>query len=309
MKLITNDVFRYNENKQAVVVLGMFDGVHKGHQTLIEKAKMIAQEKDAITFVYSFYNHPQSVLKPQDAPLNLMTPQEKIRFIASLGVDYLALVPFSFQLSEISAANFLDSIFKQISVKAIVAGFNYRFGAGAKGEKELLKARAAEFGAEAYIIDPVLYQGEPISSTRIRQALLKGNIVDANAMLGREYSIVGKIVEGKMLAREWGYPTANLQMENKVLPLNGVYLARVIVQGNAYNAVVNTGKNPTVENSGSHMEAHLLDCHKDLYGEQAKIYFIERVRDEIKFPSMDALKDQIAKDVAFARQFFLKFRA
>ncbi|MHB1315557.1 MAG: bifunctional riboflavin kinase/FAD synthetase [Christensenellales bacterium] len=309
MKLITNDVFRYNEEKQAVVVLGMFDGVHMGHQTLIEKAKVIARENDAITFVYSFYNHPQSVLKPQDAPLALMTPQEKIRFIASLGVDYLALVPFSFQLSEIPAVNFIDSIFKQISVKAIVAGYNYRFGAGGKGDKELLQKRGAEFGAQVHIIDAVVYKGEPISSTRIRQALLKGNIPDANAMLGREYSIAGKIVEGKMLARELGFPTANFQMENKVLPQNGVYLARVFVRGNEYNAVVNTGKNPTVENSGNHMEAHLLNCDKDLYGEAARIVFLERVRDEIKFPSVEALKDQIAKDVAFARQYFLKYRA
>ena len=309
MKLITNDVFRYNETKQAVIVLGMFDGVHKGHQQLIEKAKEIAIKDDAITFIYSFYNHPQSVLNPQDAPLSLMTPQEKIRFFASLGVDYLALVPFSFQLSEVSAENFIDSIFKQISVKAIVAGYNYRFGAGGKGDRILLQACSAEFNAEVYIIEPVLYKGEPISSTRIRQALAKGNILDANAMLGREYSIAGKIVSGKMLGREIGFPTANIQMENKVLPQNGVYLARVCVMGGNYDAVVNTGKNPTVDDDGIHMEAHLLDCDKDLYGQEARIAFLDRVRDEIKFPSVKALREQIAKDVAFAKQYFLNYRA
>jgi riboflavin kinase/FMN adenylyltransferase len=296
---------KLGENIKTVVALGAFDGLHRGHLSLIEKAVEQAKGRGCKTLVYSFLNHPQSVLNPSGAPLALMTFDEKIRMFDSLGVDYLALMPFSFQMAQIDPEEFLQKLAAQVVPVAIVAGFNFRFGRDGAGNAEFLEKFCVQNGIDAYIMPPVSEEGAPISSSRIRALIADGDMEAAASLLGRPYTVSGTVVAGKKLGRTIGFRTANLDYQPKLLPRFGVYVCYAYVLGKRYESVVNVGNNPTVSDKGKvFIEANLFDCEDDLYGLRLKLEFLHKIRDEQRFGSIDQLKDAIADSVACARAYF-----
>ena len=299
----TQDLFE----KDNVVTLGAFDGFHIGHQALVHQALDVANKNNYKTFVFSFLNHPQSVIKPQNVPLPIITYDEKLRICNAMGVDYLALIPFSLSFSQMTPEAFLDMIRVQYRAAAIVVGFNFHFGKQGAGNPQFLKEYCEKHNIEAHVVEPVLYGGQVVSSSRIRSCIMQGEMEEANAMLGRPYGITSKVLPGHQLGRTMGYRTANIAPGLKVLPQYGVYVTRAIVYGTVYQAITNVGTRPTVSDEAEvTVETHLFDCDIDLYEQNIRIEFLHKIREERRFESVEALKKRIALDVSLAKEYFTK---
>jgi riboflavin kinase / FMN adenylyltransferase len=294
------------------VAIGNFDGVHRGHQALVSAAVARARERAGTAVVLTFDPHPARVLAPARAPGALTTPAQKAELLAALGVDVLAVLPFDQELARFAPADFVSRIVAAcLSARRVVVGVGFRFGRGQSGDVPTLEALGAEHGFAVEAIAPVSQGGEPISSSRVRDALARGDVAAARALLGRAYPIDGEVVAGDGRGRTIGVPTANLASENEVLPARGVYAARCRVGqpfggAVAHPAVVNVGSRPTFGGTTTTIEAHLLDFDADLYGAPLRLSFEERLRDERRFPGVDALVAQIREDVARAREWLSK---
>jgi riboflavin kinase/FMN adenylyltransferase len=306
VKVLKNENTRIEEGRKTAVALGMFDGLHIGHMALIEKVKELAKEHNWLSAVYSFHNHPYTVLNPAQAPAQLLTPEEKLRCFSHTQIDYLLWVPFSFQLSGEDPEDFIKGMVERYDIAAIVAGFNYKFGSGSSGDADMIRKICKQCGVEAYIIEPVCFKGLPVSSTRIRRCLAEGELEDANAMLGRPYSVCGKIVRGKQLGRTIGFPTANIEAPVKTLPRFGVYATEASIYGKKHHAITNIGKNPTVSDQEGKVfiETSINNYDQDIYGSTLKIEFRKFLREEKKFGSVEDLKQQITKDIDQMLQHF-----
>jgi riboflavin kinase/FMN adenylyltransferase len=306
LKVFLNETtLRLGKDEKTVVALGAFDGLHLGHVSLIEKTVEEAKLRRCKALVYSFLNHPQSVLNPKSAPLALMTFDEKIRMMDSLQVDYLALVPFSFHMAQTPPEDFLDKLVSRLFAVAVVAGFNFRFGREGEGDAALLEEFCRQRGIDAYIMPPVSDGGIPISSSRIRSLVADGWMEEAERLLGRPYSVMGTVVAGKRLGREMGFRTANLDYQAKLLPRFGVYACYAYIMDRRYEAVVNVGENPTVSQEQKiFIEAHIFDYDGDIYGLRLKLDFLHKIRDEKKFDSVEQLREAIAESVRDAKAYF-----
>jgi riboflavin kinase/FMN adenylyltransferase len=299
MKVYTN-IDEFKDVKNPIVTTGTFDGVHLGHQKIISRLKDVAKEVDGSTVLLTFSPHPRMVLFPDDNELKLLnTLPEKIELLEKYGVDHLIVYPFTKEFSRLTSIEFVRNILvNSIQTKRLVIGYNHHFGRNREGSFEHLKEYGPLYGFEVEEIPAKDIDHIQISSTKIRNALLIGDVKTATTYLGHIYSLTGTVVKGKQLGRTIGYPTANLQITDtyKLIPGDGVYAVKVKHKNTFYGGMLNIGNNPTVEGKGKSIEVNIFDFDKMIYGDEATIYFIERLRDEVKFNNLEELKEQLAKD-------------
>lgn len=294
--------------KNAVVTSGTFDGVHIGHQKILNRLKEISSLSDGESVVLTFWPHPRMVVSEDSQGLQLLsTIDEKIALFEQLGIHHLVIIPFTRAFSELTSEEFIQQVLvSKIGTKKLVIGYDHRFGRNREGSFEFLKTNAPAYGFEVEEIPRQDIEDLAISSTRIRQALRSGQVSVARGLLGRAYSLSGTVVKGKQLGRTIGFPTANLQLHEdyKLVPCNGVYVIKAYYQGNAYPAMLNIGVRPTVDGTVRTIEAHIFDFNKEIYGEDLTLELLHYLRPEQKFDGLDALVAQIKKDQQNAIDYF-----
>lgn len=290
--------------KDAVITIGTFDGVHMGHKVILQQIVKHAKEAGGESILITFEPHPRKLIAP-DQPLKILTPlEQKLQLVLNEGVDHVVVAPFTQAFAGLSAEAYIkDFLVAKFKPKAIVIGYDHRFGHDRAGDIDLLKKYAATHSYTVYEIPAQLIEEAAVSSTKIRNAIQAGHVSEATQMLGRHYSITGTVISGAKLGRTIGFPTANVQPQDadQLIPEKGVYAVQLQWKGQAYNGMLNIGNRPTVSNELTlHIEAHLFDFNEDIYNEMVEIIFVQRLRDEVKFPSLDALKEQLQKDKAAA---------
>ena len=289
------------EKSPIYLAIGVFDGVHLGHQRVITQARNAAQQATGISVALTFDPHPIRVLRPDQAPVLLTSTAHKLALIQQLGVDAVVLINFDNAFATIPAENFIEQI---AFCRHVCVGTRFHFGHNRTGGSALLEKLAPRYGFTVTEIKPVLTpDGEMISSTAIRQHVLTGNLDRAAGMLGRPFSILGTVEKGDGVGRQLGFPTANLNSHHEAFPPDGVYATRVIVAGQTFTGVINLGRRPTFAGRSHQrvLEVHILDFDRDIYGQEIEIIFNRKLRDEQKFDSVAALQKQIAADIATAR--------
>lgn len=288
----------------SVIVLGNFDGVHRGHQKLLTTSLELAREKGLIAIALSFYPHPTSVLGKSKKPL-VMSRADRKNKMEEIGMDIFIEYPFTKTFAGISPDTFFTHILmEKLKAKVIVVGSNYFFGKDKKGDSNYLKHLGKLYDIEVCVIDTVMENGEIISSTHIRQLILEGAMEKAQELLGYPYTIVGHVAHGKKLGRTIGFPTINLVAEaDRVYPPNGVYATMVKVYNETYMGITNVGYNPTVGNTHKTIETHILGFDQQIYGEEVEVMFYSYLRPEQKFENINILSQQIAKDKEKAIKF------
>jgi riboflavin kinase/FMN adenylyltransferase len=286
------------------LALGVFDGVHTGHQAVIARAVDAAARDGGLAGVLTFDPHPIRVIAPAKAPTALLeTLNHKAQVMAKLGVQLFIPLHFDIEFAQMEASEFIEKL-TLAPVKTIAVGEDWRFGHHRSGDVNFLQQESIRRGFKLEAVTPVMHDGERISSTRIRQAIRDGNLVAAEQMLGRPYSVTGKVIEGQKLGRTIGFPTANLATGEAQLPPDGVWAVQALLpDGRDLPGVANLGLRPTVGGDSRSLEVHLLDFSGDLYGQELEIRFQKHLRPEIEFPSIDALRLQIQRDADEARQF------
>lgn len=299
MKVYTN-IEDFKDVKNPIVTTGTFDGVHLGHQKIISRLKDVAQKHQGETVLLTFYPHPRMVLFPDDNELKLLnTQQEKIQLLEQYGVDHLIIYPFTKEFSRLTSVEFVRNILvNSIHTKRLIIGYNHHFGRNREGSFEHLKEFGPIYGFDVEEIPAKDIDNIEISSTKIRKALQTGDVEMATSYLGHSYSITGNVVKGYEKGRIIGYPTANIVVQDKykLVPADGVYAVNVEVRGKFYGGMLNIGNNPTIEGKGRSIEVNIFDFNETIYGEDATIYFIKRLRDELKFAGLEELKDALAID-------------
>ena len=294
------DINNFTKVTKAVVTTGTFDGVHLGHMRIIDRLKEIAVKDKGEVVIVTFYPHPRMVLFPDDNELKLLnTQEEKIELLERSGVDHLIVIPFTKQFSRLSSVEFVrDIIANKIGTKKLVIGYNHHFGRNREGTFEHLKEYGPVYGFEVEEIPAIDIDDVEISSTKIRNSLLKGDVGMASLFLGHPYSLRGKVVKGKQLGREIGFPTANIEIGDnyKLIPADGIYAVSVEHGGEIHKGMMSIGKNPTVNGTSRTLEVNILNFNADLYGDMIKVNFKEWLRGEEKFTNLDELKAQISKD-------------
>ncbi len=289
------------------LAIGVFDGVHRGHQAVISTSTSHARSGNGTPLVVTFDPHPVKVLRPNDAPHLLTATQHKIALIRDLGVDHLLVINFDKKFAATPPEKFVEQLVAHSKpLSEICVGHEWSFGKDRRGNLDLLKELGARFHFDVVGIPPVKVSGAVVSSTAIRQAVEKGDFATAAVMLGREYTILGTVKAGEKLGKKLGYPTANLSAHSEQFPPNGVYLAEAWIQGVLYHGVVNLGYRPTVSGGRSErvLEIYLLDFNRDIYGENVEVRFVRYLRPERKFDNLEALVRQIDVDVQQARELF-----
>ena len=287
------------------LAIGVFDGVHRGHQAVISTSTSHARSGDGTPLVVTFDPHPVKVLRPNDAPHLLTATQHKIALIRDLGVDHLLVINFDKKFAATPPDKFVEQLVAHSKpLREICVGHEWSFGKDRRGNLGLLKELGAQFHFHVVGIPPVKVNSAVVSSTAVRQAVEKGDFATAAVMLGREYTILGTVKAGEKLGKKLGYPTANLSAHSEQFPPNGVYLAEAWIQGVLYHGVVNLGYRPTVSDERSErvLEIYLLDFNRDIYGENVEVRFVRYLRPERKFDNLEALVRQIDADVQQARE-------
>ncbi len=302
MKIYRN-IADFKPEKKVFLTVGTFDGIHFGHQKIIDSLKSLANEEDGESVMLTFSPHPRLVLFPENNNLKLInTLDEKINRLESSGIDHLIIYPFTKDFSRISALEYVrDFLVKEIKVSTLIIGYDHQFGRNREGNFEYLKELSELYGFDVKEISAQDINDINVSSTKIRKAIELGDIPLANEYLGYTFPLKGKVIEGKKLGNTIGFPTANLLIEDKtkIIPKPGAYVVYVEVDGNRYKAMLNIGKNPTIDESEQEkIEVNLFDFDGNLYQKTIKVEFIERLRDEVKFDSLDALKNQLRLDKA-----------
>jgi riboflavin kinase/FMN adenylyltransferase len=287
--------------RPVLAALGTFDGFHRGHQAVVARLREEAARAGGEAVALTFDPHPLTVIAPPTEPFLLSTLEERVGFFAEAGVDTLVVVRFDQALRALSASEWLDRLHTRLGVRHLVVSSTHAFGRDRQGTPALLEAWSRERGVGLTVVAPVRDGGEVISSSGIRARLREGDVRTAASWLGRWYVVGGPVVSGDRRGRQLGVPTANVQVPPvKVLPGRGVYAAYATVEGTTYRAAVNVGVRPTFGDGALAVEAHLLDAELDLYGRVLGVAFVRRLRDEVRFPSVDTLKAQMAEDLAAA---------
>ena len=304
---VVNNISDIPKGRPVVLATGCFDGVHPGHAKVIQTAKELAEQCGGALWIYTFSPHPAKVLSPLTAPKLISTPEQRRRCFEVLGVDGAVEVPFDRTCAAVEPERFLTELKGQLPALAgIVCGTDWSFGAGAAGKKEQLETFCEQHGLRAVAVPPVMFDGERISSTRIRRLIANGNIPRAERLLRHPYCITGVVVEGRRIGRELGFPTANLLPDNELLPADGVYAATTqYAIGNTQHeklSAVFIGTRKTFNEPEPVIEAHLLDFSGDLYGQKLALRLIRKLRRVISFPSRAALIEQIKADISEVRR-------
>ena len=288
---------------KTVLALGMFDGMHIGHKKLIDTAVLLARHNRLTPAVFTFSNHPQELFGGKVA--RLMQNDERLAAFKKLGVELVTEVEFTRELSSMQPDRFVDLLKEKMDPKIIVAGFNYTFGKAKKGNAELLKKLALERDIGVAVIPPVLSAKQPVSSTRIRELIEKGDVSAVQLLLGRQYTLRGIVEEDRRIGRTIGFPTANIAPDPaRAIPPDGVYISMAGVDGEILPGVTNIGTNPTVGGRKRTIETNIFDFDRNIYGKELTVYFVKRLRPITTFSGLDELKAQIAKDSAQARRYF-----
>lgn len=291
--------------KESVVALGNFDGIHKGHQQLINKAVELAKQKGISSVVFTFSNHPLNVLKGKTVVKNIIDLNEKAHVLEEMGVDFMVNINFTDHVMKSSPEYFIKKfLVNNLHMKHAVCGFNYSFGYKAEGTPELLVELGNELGYEVTVIPELRVDGSTVSSTRIRQLIAEGDMLEYFECVGRLYRIEGKVVEGNKIGRTIGFPTVNLSLsDDYALPLNGVYVTKTYVNNVQYKSVTNVGVKPTIGQYQKNAETHIFDFEGDLYGKNVIVEFVALTRPEKVFKNIDELKAQITQDCLDAKAY------
>ncbi|MCM0648579.1 bifunctional riboflavin kinase/FAD synthetase [Clostridium swellfunianum] len=303
--IILEDNFNEKLEERTYIALGSFDGLHLGHMGLINKTLELSKQNNIKSMVYTFKNHPLSIVNKEKVPKLLMDNDTKISILDKLGVDIVNLVNFNIEYMKILPEAFIEKMVEYYNLKGLIVGFNYRFGYKNSGNIDLLKEYSSKLDFELHVIESVTYENEVVSSSKIRSLLNDGNVYEANKMLIVPYALKGEIIKGKQLGRTLGFPTANLKYNSSFqIPATGVYYTAVEYEDKLYKGITSVGYNPTIEPVGDNItiETYILDFDKFIYGESITLYFIDRMRNEEKFASLEELKEQLIKDKEYANK-------
>ena len=284
----------------SVVTIGTFDGVHIGHQTILKRLVADAKKNNGKSILITFWPHPRFILKKDDDKLKLLsTFAEKVKLLEEIGVDYILKIAFTPEFSNLSADQFVqDILVNKAGTNHLFIGYDHHFGNNREGNIQFLQENSAKYGFQVNEISKQEIDHVGVSSTKIRSALETGEIHLANSLLGRNYSITGKVVDGNKKGRSIGFPTANIEISEKykLLPADGAYAIRALVKGQTFQGMLNIGFKPTVNGTSRSIEAHLFNFGEDIYGEEITVEFIKSLRKEMKFASIDDLKNQLKID-------------
>ncbi len=288
-----------------ILTIGNYDGLHLGHRKIIERVEIKARENKGTSMLMTFHPHPLTILKP-DRFIGLITPLPvKRRLIEEAGIDVMFIIPFTDEFHLISPESFVENILVQkLGIKGLIVGYDFKFGKGGKGNVEYLAAKSTQYGFFFDIQEAITLDNEKVGSNRIRRMIQEGDVKKAGLHLGRPYMIEGAVMAGDGRGRTIGFPTINLQTEFPLIPGRGVYVSSVEIGGKRLPAVTNIGFNPTFDGQSLTIETYIMDFSQDLYNQKVALYFLDRIRDEVKFSSVDELKDRIRKDVEIARAYF-----
>jgi riboflavin kinase / FMN adenylyltransferase len=295
------------DGRGAVITVGTFDGVHRGHREVLREIVERARRTGRRSVLVTFHPHPLRVVRPDVAPPLLTTPAEKKAFLAESGLDYAVFLPFTRTLQDYSARRFVEEILLgRVGMSELVIGYDHGFGKGREGTVETMRELGAELGFEVDVVDAVSTGDAAISSTRIRRALLEGDVIDAARALGRAYSIQGPVVHGAKRGRKLGFPTANITIGDpeKLVPLDGIYAVYGWVGGERIPGLLHIGPRPTFSGSPPTIELYLLDWSGDLYGREVRVEFCARIREVLPFSTVEALIEQMRADEVAAREMF-----
>ena len=309
---IFNGLVGVEKIKKPVITIGTFDGVHLGHQKIIENLVQTANEVGGESVLMTFSPHPRMVLFPDSHNLQLIqTEEEKYKKLATTGIENCIIFPFTFEFSRLSAMEFVrDILVNKLNIHTIIIGYDHQFGRNREGNISYLQEVSSIYDFQAVEIPAREIDAVNVSSTKIRRAILEGEIELANQYLGNPYILSGKVIQGNQLGRTIGFPTANIQVNDatKIIPGNGVYLVQVHYREFLLNGIMNIGVRPTVgESVENRIEIHIFDFNEDIYGHELQVLVIKKVRNEFKFDSVDQLASQIAEDIRFARDFFISY--
>ena len=302
---IVREFENYTENTPKVLSLGMFDGVHFGHISIINLLKSVAQENNLETAILTFWPHPRKVFNPNDEIKLLNTLNEKLNLLENANLDVVFLKSFDENFRNLTGEEFIRQILVQkLNVKHIIIGHDHVFGKNKSGNFELLQKLSKELDFVVQQLDAVKEGEFNISSTKIRNYLANGNIIGANKMLGYHYSVSGKVIDGKKLGRTIGYPTANIEVDElKLLPKKGAYIVEVYVKNKFYKGMLSIGTNPTVNGDKLTVEVYILDFNEDIYGEEITVKFRDFLHEEIKFESLQKLIERLDEDKKLTENF------
>jgi phosphoribosyl 1,2-cyclic phosphate phosphodiesterase len=303
---------RYGKsNRGSVIAIGNFDGIHLGHQRVLEYTLNRAKESGAVATALTFEPPPLKILRPKSAPLRISTNQQRMEWFGAVGLEAAVVLPFTMELSQLSPKDFVQGILvDQLNVRAIVVGDNFRFGYKQSGDVKLLRELGMRSGFEVVVHEPVVSDREIVSSTLIRKLISEGDVTHAARLLGRPFVLTGEVVKGMGTGRKFLFPTMNLKPEQELLPKRGVYITRTVLEGepSSHRSVTNIGVRPTVNGSGLTVETHLLDYSGNFTPGRIEVRFWKRLRDERKFAGLEQLRSQIAKDITKANRFFARLR-
>ena len=305
---IYHSIEDFPSDVNTIVTIGTFDGVHKGHQIIINRINEIAKKEAMESVVLTFDPHPRHVIYPDDQDLRLIhTLEEKIEALITTGVQNLVLHKFTKEFSRTESVNFIrDFLVTKLNMKYMVVGFDHHFGKNRQGTFDNLIELSDAYGFKIEKIKPQNIGEVTISSTKIRNAILEGDCKKANTYLSANFSITGKVVQGNKIGSSIGYPTANIEIENqwKILPKNGVYAVKILLKNQQYFGMLNLGNRPSISDDSFAIEVHLFDFNATIYNEELKIEFIQRIRDEQQFFDLEKLKSQLKIDAINCKQIF-----
>ena len=304
LKIIKN-LQNYNEKTSLALSIGMFDGVHFGHQSIINQLNTVAKNKNLESAILTFWPHPRIIFNPEDDLKLLNTIEEKTYFLEKHGIQHLFLQEFNEEFRNLTGEEFVKQILvDKLNVKYLIIGHDHTFGKNKSGDFALLKKMAPEFGFEVHQVEAVNFHEKNISSTQIRNALSAGNVKEANEMLGYVYSVSGKVIHGKKIGRTIGYPTANIEVDSlKILPKKGAYIVDVFVKNQHLKGMLSIGTNPTVDGKNLTVEVYILDFNEAIYGEEISVNFREFLHEEIKFESLEKLIERLDEDKRLTEDF------
>ncbi len=294
------------DRQPVAVTIGNFDGVHLGHQALLAQLRSVAQARGLPTAVVIFEPHPREFFTPDQAPARLSSLREKLELLAENQMDRVHVCRFNKQFAQMGAADFIHALHEKMHAGHVLIGDDFRFGSGRSGDFALMEKIGMQHGFSVEAMRSVLHDGVRVSSTGLRAVLAAGDLRAATRCLGRPYSISGRVVHGDSIGREIGYPTANVQLKHNRPPLSGIFVVRVSGDHiSPLHGAASLGVRPTVASNGrAVLEAHLLDFAQDIYGQHLRVEFLHKLRDEVKFPDLKSLTQQIALDVEQTRKFF-----
>ncbi len=302
---IFNSLEEIKDIEPTVIALGNFDGIHLGHQAIIKKAIYDAKGEGYKSAVFTFANHPRNLLKNREPVKNILYVEDKCKIIESLGIDYLFNIPFDEDIMKMPPIDFIDKILiGKFNMREVLCGFNYHFGYKAQGDVELLVKESVKKGFGVHVTQPFTVDDQIVSSSLIREKIAQGDMIACAKLLGRNYAIEGEVVVGNRLGKKIGFPTSNINIDKTMVsPPNGVYITKCTYNGIAYPSITNVGNKPTIGKYNKNVETHIFNFDKELYGKMIRVEFLEKLRDEKKFDSVEELSKEIMANCITARAY------